>query len=161
MPQRFTGAIVNAQKAKLQLNLSSKTCIQRWMFSVWRSLISILPIFFERQAASTNSLYGFQKSPFEISIPDRFGGCGVKRKAYQALQFIGGLSSGSSVTSNSRSLVASQRAAAPVGKLVSSRATLVWQTVAVVPVLAVATSVARTSADLGASMNAAIATKRA
>jgi hypothetical protein len=71
--QRFTGAVVNAQKAKLQLNLSSKTCIQRWMFSVWRSLISTFPIFFERQTASTNSLYGFQNSSFEISIPNRFG----------------------------------------------------------------------------------------
>jgi hypothetical protein len=58
---------VSGQKTKLVLRLTSKTCLQIWLVKLFQSLLSILPLIFNRVTSSTDSLNGFEKSCFESS----------------------------------------------------------------------------------------------
>jgi hypothetical protein len=66
-------SLVNAQNVKVRLHPISKTCIHLWLLKLWQSLLSILPIVFDKVQSSTKSLYGFDKSSFDVPSVNRIG----------------------------------------------------------------------------------------
>lgn len=58
---------------KLRLNQTSKTCIHLWLLKLWQSLLSTLPVVFDRVESATKSLYGFDRSTFDVPSVNRIG----------------------------------------------------------------------------------------
>lgn len=57
-------SVTNAQRVKLSLMhlTTNTTCVGQWMRKLLQQLISLFPIFFDREEASAPSLYGFEKT---------------------------------------------------------------------------------------------------
>ena len=66
-------SIVNAQKVKMRLHETSKTCVHLWLLKLWQSLLSILPVVFDRIDSSTKSMYGFDSSSLGVPSVNRVG----------------------------------------------------------------------------------------
>lgn len=58
---------------KLRLNQTSKTCIHLWLMKLWQSLLSTLPVVFDKVESATRSLYGFDRTTFDVPSVNRIG----------------------------------------------------------------------------------------
>jgi len=83
-------SIVGCQKIKLTLNTSrhKSTYIQKWMCSVYKSFVSILPIYHGDACFDVNSCYGFKDSSISATNQgNRFGPNDLEVKLDEFLQF--------------------------------------------------------------------------